>query len=67
MDKVMDVEADKNSRRTVEKFLIWKQQSPAARITFIMWERISDLTLPVNSDLETYFCAGASRLAIEYG
>ena len=73
MDQGMDIEAvnvakaDSNSRRTVEQFLAWKRNRSRGRdVPCLNLERTINLTLPVNSDLETVFGVGATRLALEY-
>ena len=49
-------EADSNSRRTVEQFLAWKRnRSQEQDVPCLNFERTINLTLPVNSDLETVF------------
>ena len=63
------VEADIRSRNVVQKFLSWRRsrdlgsEYPPLTLTS---EKIMNLTLPKNPDLESVFGAGASRLALEF-
>ena len=62
------VEADIRTRRELQKFLMWRgsrNQALGCSLS-LESEKIINLTMPVNSDLETVFGAGASRLAFEY-